>query len=526
MQTFEWIIGLLLGAALLAGLARRLGAPYPTFLAIGGALLAFVPHSPSWTLDPHLALTLFVAPILVDAAYDTSLRDLRDNWRPVTGLVIAAVGTTTLAVALAARWLLPDMPWAVAIALGAIVAPPDAAAATAVVRQVRLPHRLLKILEGESLLNDASALLIYRLAIMAVVAGNLSWASFAPVLLLTVFGSIAAGIVCALAYQRLTRGVQEVPIALILQFATTFGVWIAAETVGLSGILTLVAYAMTIARSGGAHMPARMRVPIFAVWEAVVFVLNAFAFVLIGMQLRPIWERLAAAGLQRPYATAALTVLVVTIVARFAWVMSYNKIIRMRIERDGFHPPRPMAPPTRGGAILISWAGMRGIVTLAAAFAIPEALPDGAPFPYRDLILFCAFAVVFGTLVIQGLTLKPLIRWLGLTDDDPVGHEIRVARSHAYRAALDAIRDDESLHAKLLRKEYGVAVEANEGDGQAAATDEQSGGPVRRRAIAAARERTIELRRDEVIGDDAFRVLIAELDWAELNAGAAAPNRA
>src|SRR3954471_4871355 len=162
MDTFEWIIVLLLGAALLAAAARRLGAPYPTFLALGGVLLAFVPASPNWTLDPELALALFVAPVLLDAAYDTSLRDLRANWRPVTGLVIAAVGTTVLAVAVAVHWLAPGMPWPVAIALGAIVAPPDAAAATAVMRQVKLPHRLLKIIEGESLLNDASAPLVYR----------------------------------------------------------------------------------------------------------------------------------------------------------------------------------------------------------------------------------------------------------------------------------------------------------------------------------------------------------------------------
>ena len=175
MATFEWIIVLMLGAALLATLARRLGAPYPTFLAFGGALLAFVPRAPNWTLDPELALTLFVAPVLLDAAYDTSLRDLRANWRPVTGLVIAAVGTTVVAVALVARWLVPGMSWPVAIALGAIVAPPDAAAATAVMRQVKLPHKLLKIIEGESLLNDASALLIYRLAIMTVMAGQLGF---------------------------------------------------------------------------------------------------------------------------------------------------------------------------------------------------------------------------------------------------------------------------------------------------------------------------------------------------------------
>ncbi|MDM0117337.1 cation:proton antiporter [Variovorax sp. J22R133] len=518
MATFEWIIALLLGAAVLAALARKVGAPYPTFLALGGTALAFVPQSPQWTLDPHLALTLFVAPVLVDAAYDTSLRDLRLNWRPVAGLVIAAVGTTVLAVALAARWLVPGMPWPVAIALGAIVAPPDAAAATAVMRQVKLPHKLLKILEGESLLNDASALLVYRLAIMAMVAGHLGFGSFAPVFLLTVFGSLAAGVGIAYVLRPLLGGIREVPIALIVQFALTFAVWIAAEAIGLSGILTLVTYAMTVARQSGPRMPARMRVPIFAVWETVVFVLNAFAFVLIGLQLRPIWTRLQATGGQVDALWTAAAVLGVTIAARFAWVMVYSAGKYRRAVASG-DPARPR--PTLGGAVVLSWAGMRGIVTLAAAFAIPETLADGTPFPYRDLILLCAFSVVLGTLVLQGLTMAPLIRAFGLTDDDPVGREIRLGRTHAYSTLLDAIRDDDTLQAKLLRKEYGAVVELNSSHAPDAHVDDVPGGPLRRRAIAVARQRAFELRRDDVIGDDAYRVLIQELDWAELSAGGA-----
>ena len=516
MATFEWIIVLLLGAALLAALARRLGAPYPTFLALGGTLLAFVPASPNWTLDPQLALTLFVAPVLVDAAYDTSLRDLRANWRPVAGLVIAAVGTTVLAVAFAVRWLVPEMPWPVAIALGAIVAPPDAAAATAVMRQVKLPHKLLKILEGESLLNDASALLVYRLAIMTAMAGTLGFGSYAPVFLLTVFGSLATGVACSYVLRPFTSGLRDVPISLIVQFSTTFGVWIAAEAIGLSGILTLVAYAMTMARRGGPQMPARMRIPIFAVWESVVFILNAFAFVLIGMQLRPIWERLDAGGARTDAVITALAVLGVTIAARFAWVMAYNALRRHRHDRAG-GDARPR--PTVGSGIVVSWAGMRGIVTLAAAFALPETLPDGSPFPYRDLILLCAFAVVLGTLVLQGLTMKPLIRRLRLTDDDPVGREIRLGRTQAYCALLEAIKDDDTLAGKLLRKEYGAVVELNTSQAPDTPVDEVPGGPLRRHAIAVARQRAFELRRDNVIGDDAYRVLVQELDWAELSAG-------
>ena len=521
MATFEWIILLLLGAALLAALARRWGAPYPTFLALGGVLLAFLPASPSWTLDPQLALALFVAPVLLDAAYDTSLRDLRANWRPVAGLVVAAVGTTVVAVALVVHWLVPGMPWPVAIALGAIVAPPDAAAATAVMRQVKLPHKLLKILEGESLLNDASALLVYRLAIMAVMGGHLTFASFAPVFLLTVFGSVAAGIACAWAMRPVTRAFRDVPIAIVVQFSATFGVWIGAEAIGLSGILTLVAFAMTMARSGSMQLPARMRVPVFAVWETVVFVLNAFAFVLIGMQLRPIWERLDSGGGGRGAAlVVAATVLVVTIAARFAWVMSYNVLMRRRPARASADERAAARPkPTVGSGLVVSWAGMRGIVTLAAAFAIPETLPGGAPFPFRDLILLSAFAVVLGTLVLQGLTLKPLIRRVGLTDNDPVGREIRLARTEAYRALIDAIKDDDTLAAKLLRKEYGAVVELNSSETHDVAVDEVPGGPLRRRAIEVARERAFALRRDEVIGDDAYRALVQELDWAELSAG-------
>lgn len=515
METFEWIIALLFGAALMSIFARRVGAPYPTFLALGGAALAFVPNSPEWTLDPHLALTLFVAPVLVDAAYDASLRDLRDNWAPVAGLVIAAVVATTAAVAVLVKLILPDMPWAVAIALGAVVAPPDAAAASAVIRTVGLPHRIVKILEGESLLNDASALLIYRLAILAAMQGGLSLTTFAPIFALTVIGSVVVGFALAWCMRPMAR-ICDAPTAILIQFATTFGVWILAESIGLSGILTIVVYAMTVARLPGYRIPARMRVPVFAVWETVVFVLNAFAFVLIGLQLRPIWERLG--DLAYTYAQIAVAALLVVIFARFFWVMAFNKALRVRIDRRGFNPPRPMMRPTRAGGVVISWAGMRGIVTLAAAFAVPETLTDGSPFPYRDLILLTAFVVTLGTLVIQGLTLKPLIQWLGLSDDDPVGREVKLARAEAYRAALAAIEGDDSLAAKLLRKEYGAAVELNDG-AEPTHLSEAHNRDLRMKALEAAREKTIELRRAAVIGDDAFHRIEEELDWAELAAG-------
>nr|WP_315425862.1 cation:proton antiporter [uncultured Albidiferax sp.] len=516
METFEWIIALLIAAASIAELARRLGVPYPTLLAVGGVGLAFLPAAPQWTLDPQLALTLFVAPVLLDAAYDTSLRDLRANWRPVAGLVIAAVGTTVVGVALVCHWLVPDIPWSVAIALGAIVAPPDAAAATAVMRQVGLPHRVLSILEGESLLNDASALFVYRLALMAVIAGPLGFHDYLPVFLLTVFGSIVAGIGLAFVLRPVMSGLCHVPTSLIVQFSVTFGVWILAEKIGLSGILTMVAFAMTMARGGGPRIPARMRVPIFAVWETVVFVLNALAFVLIGMQLRPIWERLGSGGTRVDAVVVAAVVLGVAIVTRFLWVMGYSALVMHHNKKI-----EPARRPKRswGGGLVVSWAGMRGIVTLAAAFAVPETLPDGSPFPFRDLILLCAFTVVFGTLVIQGLTMKTIIGWLKLSDDNPVAVEVRAGRSLIYRALLDAIDSDESPHASLLRKEYLAVVELNASEDRARALNEVPGGPLRRLAIHAARHKAVELRNQEVIGEQAYRALVQELDWAELAAG-------
>jgi hypothetical protein len=252
--TFEWIIGLLLAAVVLSALARRLSVPYPTFLAVGGALLTFVPASPSWTLDPKLALALFVAPVLLDAGFDTSLRDLRANWLPVSTLVIAAVGVTTAAVAVLVHSLLPDISWPAAIALGAIVAPPDAAAAITILRQDKLPHRLMKVLEGESLLNDASALLIYRIALGAETAQHLSWTEFTSSLALVLLGSLVAGYVFSRLWLLVAPLFDDAPSAIILQFVGAFTVWIVADEIGVSGILTTVVYAMLLSRDASARM--------------------------------------------------------------------------------------------------------------------------------------------------------------------------------------------------------------------------------------------------------------------------------
>jgi monovalent cation/hydrogen antiporter len=508
MGELEQLLGLFVAAVILAAGARRVGAPYPVFLALGGALLAFLPVHASFTLPPELALALFVAPVLLDAAYDASFRDLKDNWVPVTGLVVFAVGFTTVAVAAVTRMLLPEIPWAPAIALGAIVAPPDAVAATAVLRPLRPPHRVLTILEGESLLNDATALLIYRLAVGAVVADSFSAVTVGPTFLLAVVGSVVAGPALGWLTLQVMDRVQHVPTSIILQFVTTLGVWLLAERIGLSAVLTMVCYAMTVAQTAPERIPARIRIPTYAVWETVVFALNILAFVFIGLQIRPILDSLEPARRGQYFAVSG-AVLLTVIVVRIAWQMSFNAVVRWRHRRYGFHPPRPMLRPTVGSGLIVSWSGMRGIVSLAAALALPNA------FPYRDLIVLTAFSVVLGTLVIQGLTLKPLLRALDLRDDDPVGRELIAARERALQAGLESFEGDRSAVANAVRHEFTahLRLEAANGERDGARS---AHGDLHRGALQAARQAVLTMRANDEIGDDAFHRIEEELDWIEM----------
>jgi monovalent cation/hydrogen antiporter len=375
MLVFETILVLLLGATVLSGIARRLNIPYPTLLALGGAIVAFVPGAPRLDLPPELILALFVAPVLLDAAYDTSLRDMRDNWVPLSSLVVVAVVLTALAVAFVARQLLPDLPWAAAIALGALVAPPDAVAALAILRQVNPPYRIRKILEGESLLNDATALLLYKLAVGAMAAGSFSVEQSLPIFALVVVGSVVVGWLLAWPVGLLIQRIDDAPSSVIFQFVTTFSVWLVAERLGLSGVVTIVVFGLTAARQAGPLMPAQLRVPSFAIWETVTVILNVLAFTLIGLQLRPILEMLNGTERLR-YLGAALVILFVVIAVRLGWVLTHHALAQGKSRLFGLRMARSsMSPPTAKGVLVVGWSGMRGIVTLAAAMALPEAFP-------------------------------------------------------------------------------------------------------------------------------------------------------
>jgi monovalent cation/hydrogen antiporter len=508
MLMFEWILALLLVAVLLTIVSERVSIPYPSLLAIAGAALAFLPFAPRISIDPDLALALFIAPALLDTAFDTSPRDLRRNIVPIASLAVIAVGVTTAAVAFFG-WRYVGLPLAAAIALGAIVAPPDAVAANEVLRYLRIPRRIGFILQGESLLNDATALLIYRAAVAAAVGSLTLWDT--PLLLLAAVGSVAAGYVLARAYVLATAQVRDAATNTILQFVGTFGVWILSERLMLSPIITVVTYAMTLAQLVAGRSAPRLRVSSYSVWETAVFVVNVLAFLLMGLQARQIIERLSPEQLWGSL-VSALGVLTIVIVIRIAWVFVYRMILEVIWllrpalgRRVGSRDPR--------GGIVVAWSGMRGLVTLATAFALPE------EFPGRDLIVLCAFCVVLGTLLIQGLTLRPLLQLMRFADDGTVEREVSRARVAIMQAALESLDDDRSPEATTLREQYAAArsVAQDLHRPQAASRYDE----LRLRAIRAQREALAGLRAREEIGDEAFNRLQEELDWAELDAAPA-----
>ena len=537
MAVFEVVVALLLGGAVLAALARRWGAPYPALVALAGAALALIPGVPTLVLDPELALALFVAPVLVDAAFDASPRDMRANWKAITSLALGAVVLTIVVVAVVAHMLVPDLPWAASIALGALVAPPDAAAATTVLKQLRPPQRLLVILEGESLFNDASALIVYRLAVGATVTGFLSGWSVLPTLLIVTLGSVLLGAVISPLTLRINERIKDISTAVIFQFCTTFGVWILAERLHLSGIITSVVFAMLASRRAPAILPARIRIPAWAVWEVAVFVLNILAFILVGFQLKSISERVTGTARER-YVFVAAAVCLATILARIVWVTAAASISRWRRARapEGAARRDTVDLSPRAAAV-IGWCGMRGTVTLAAALALPTGGGDGAPFPYRDLILVTAFGVVLGTLVVQGLTLRPLMLRLHLEEDDSVDREVRLARVETLRSAVDAAATCPGAEtAELVRHRYQLELRraeelaragvGNDGAESAemsaaavseAADEEAADAAVVRAATEAQRKRLLALRAEGTIGDAAFQRIQEELDWAELD---------
>jgi CPA1 family monovalent cation:H+ antiporter len=498
---FESLLALLATAILLLQVSRRLAIPYPTMLAAAGVALALIPGVPRIAFDPHMALALFIAPALVDAAYDFPIRAIWRLWRPLFALAVVAVLLSAGAVA----WLgvaLAGLPLYAALALGAIVAPPDAAAATAVLSSVRMPRRTIAVLKGESLLNDAAALLLFGAATAIQTHGGID-TGLAVRLSLAAPGGILAGILLARFFRFVTPIVTGTLGGNLMEFVTCFGIWVIADRIGLSPVLTLVAFAMTIARTAGLTTPPRMRIHSFAVWETVVFLLNVVAFLLMGLQARTIVGAMAPDRLHQA-AWFALEVILCLIVVRMAWVVIYNRLaFRFRALRGD------LKPASLRVGVLIGWSGMRGLVTLATAFALP------ASFPQRDLIVLTAFAVVLTTLVVQGLTLAPLVRLLKLDGEDGLDAELAAARADMLAAALATLDGKTGPAADHWRWGFGAARDAVTPPIHCKPLHDK-----RRLGLAAIRrqrKRLEELRTQERVGADSFLILQEELDFMEVS---------
>jgi Na+/H+ antiporter len=506
MPLFEITLVLLAIAVVLLQIARHIRVPYPAMLALAGGCVAALPFAPHLSIEPRLALALFVAPAVMDTAFDMPPREMLRIWLPLTSLAVVLVLLTTAAVAWAG-WALAGLPLAAAVALGAIVAPPDAAAAAAVLREFNLPRRTMAVLQGESLLNDAVALLAFGLAVSAAVSPGNEWNALLPRLGLAVPGGALLGVASGVMSIRVARKLAGTLSSIIVQFLTTFGTWILAERLSLSPIVAVVALAAVAARYMPARMSARDRINSYAVWATVVFVLNVLAFLLMGLQARVILSQLPAEELRHALVFAAI-VLGVVIGVRFLWVMTYGAAVRFL---QSFFNPRAMggAPilRTRIG-VLISWCGMRGLVTLATAFSLP---PD---FPGRNVIVLSAFTVVLGTLVVQGFTIRPLIALLHIAPDQSLDLEVAEARRAMLDAALAELAGHSGEAADAVRGEYRAARAAGSSDPTRPVTQYDE---LRTLAIAAERRLLVEWRRQGRIFDDTYHLLEGELDRAELH---------
>ncbi|MCX4971509.1 Na+/H+ antiporter [Streptomyces sp. NBC_00620] len=433
---------LVAGSAACAAAARRTPIPAPLLLVTVGLVISYVPGVPAYELDPDIVLPLLLPPLLYTAATDSSYLDLRAQLRPVALLSVGYVLFATLAVGWAIYLIVPSLPLTAALVLGAVVAPPDAVAATAVARRVGLPSRITTILQGESLVNDATAITAFKVALAAAVGEGATWAEGIGEFLLAAVGGVAVGLLLMVPLHWLRTHLKEALLQNTLSLLIPFVAYGVAEQVHASGVLAVVVVALYLGhRAWEVDFATRLQEE--AVWKMVAFVLESAVFALIGLQLPVVLTGLGAyEGVDAAWYAVALFLVVV--VTRFVWVYPATflpRIFSARIRKREDNP-------TWKGPFVIAWAGMRGVVSLAIAFSIPLTIDGGEDFPDRNLILFLTFTTVIGTLVVQGLTLPPLIRLLKLPGRDVQTETLAEANAQAQasRAAekrLDELLEDE-----------------------------------------------------------------------------------
>ncbi|GAA2632311.1 MULTISPECIES: Na+/H+ antiporter [Streptomyces] len=513
------LVALVAGSAAVAGLARRTPVPAPLLLVAAGLLAAYVPGVPAYALDPHIVLPLLLPPLLYTAAVDSSYLDLRANARPIAMLSVGYVLFATLAVGYAAYLLVPGLPVPVALVLGAVIAPPDAVAATAIARKLRLPNRITTILQGESLVNDATAITAYKVALAAAVGVSAGWAGGIGEFLLASVGGIAVGLVLMVPIHHLRTRLKEPLLQNTLSLLIPFVAYAAAERVHASGVLAVVVVALYLGhRNWQVDFATRLQEE--AVWKVVAFVLESVVFALIGLQLPVVLKGLGEYnGLHAAW--YAIAVFLAVVVARFLWVFPATFVPRWMSPRI-----RDREPETDWKApVIVGWAGMRGVVSLAIAFSVPVYVP------YRNLILFLTFTTVIGTLVVQGLTLPPLIRALKLPPKDVQAETLAEAQaqSEASRAAEERLAElleepenstlppplADRLRTVMERRRNAVWERLGEVNPETGESADDIYRRLAREMIAAEREVFVTLRDQRRIDDEMLRALLRRLDLEE-----------
>jgi Na+/H+ antiporter len=515
------LLVLLASATALIVVAQRVRIPYPILLVLGGLALGLIPGMPEIELPPDLVLVAVLPPLLYGTAFFTSLREFRANLKPIVFLAVGLVLLTMLLVAFVAHAVIPGLSWPVAFVLGAIVSPTDPTAATAIAQRLGLPRRLVGLIEGESLVNDGTALVAYRYAVLAVVTGSFSLPSASGHFVLSVAGGIAVGLAVGWLIRQVRLRIDNPPVEITISILSGYFAFLPAYALGVSGVLAAVSAGIYLGWHTLELTSARTRLQGIAVWEIIFFVLNGLLFALVGLQLPVILDALAGKE-GEDLLLYAVIVTAVVIGVRFVWVFptTYLPRLRRRDMLDG------AADAPWKGATVIAWAGMRGAVSLAAALALPLTVDAGGPFPDRELVIFLTFSVILGTLVLQGLTLPAVIRALRIEEDGLSDKEEAKARIHAAEAAL--ARLEELVEEDWVREETAERVRGMfnfrrerfrsrfDPDTDGAIEDQSiSYQRLLRELLDAEREAVLDLQRSGRIDDEVLRRVVRDLDLEE-----------
>ncbi len=513
------LFGILAAVALLLIVAQRSNIPYPILLVVGGGALGFMPGAPEAVLEPELVLVIFLPPLLYSAAFFSSLHDLRDNLRPISLLAIGLVLLTTLVVGLVAHTLIPDLSWAAAFTLGAVISPTDPVSATAIASSAGAPRRFVTVVEGESLVNDATGLIAYKFAVAAAVTGSFSLLDATGAFVLSAVAGVAVGVLIGIVITEVRRVTDDPPTEITISVLTPYFAYLPAETLGVSGVLAAVTAGIWLGWRSPALITPSTRIQAFAFWEILVFLLNATLFVLVGLELPHVLEGARATNSDVELVLYSLVVAATVVATRFLWVVPTTFLPRRFSTRL-----REVAPVDVGHTLLVAFTGMRGAVSLAAALAIPATTDAGVPFPARDLIIFLVYVTILITVVGQGLTLGPLIRRLGAVDDGvALGRREDEARLRAARAAiarLDELAQESWVReetARRMRAVYDFRVRRfgarfdNDDDG-ALEQGSLAYQRLRREVLAAERGEIIRLRNQGLINDEIMRRIERDLD--------------